>query len=614
MAVPGLAHVLSGLAAGVVHTTSAPVHNVLHTYVSIGVNAKFRINPPGLADIIHGAHVGVIPPEAAYWLGSMHGVPLIAQGYQPTDQLSDLEAKNSNIWAKIYEAGQHWPTPIEILTLWNRQIVPDDLADTWLKRNGYEDENVRNALKWLRYEIPGPSDLVRFAVRHVFEPSLALRFGFDAEMSQDFVDWHKKQGFGQTITITDPTDGKSVDINWAMAHWWAHWIWPSPGQGYTMLQQLRPGRHEERFPDEDTHPEFTNTDLNFLLRGNDYPPHFRPYLAAISYRTVGLRQITGLLEAGVDDDAETTERFRDLGFPQRDAERMAQLAVRQVGNRRWKRQITGAASRVINAFRTGTIKRDEATSLLYLLELNDADEAEVYLALPPADRYAQASQELGINLELDSVEYDVAARSATASVRAARKEFLAGHLSAEQARHYLEAVGIVPDRVLSYLETWQSEFTPYRKELQTGQIGSLYVDGIISGQAAAGRLGNLGWVPADIPLLLLQWDAKRATMLARQRKAAEQQAAQLLRDRERRAARVLADKTRAARGHGTKAELKRWVIAGYISPAQMHEQLLADGYPADAAAMLTQEAVDARDKKQSGSSKKKAPVNPGTGP
>src|SRR5262249_41757924 len=299
---------------------------------------------------------GAMTPEKAQTLLTIQGIPWVEKASQSYGSGVSAINQLAKLWSQVYRSKMLIPSPDESLRLLNRNAINTPTLDRMLRFNGMIDDDVQSVYKNLRFDIPGPSDLVRFSVRHVFEPDLIARFGFNDEFNEILDIWHHAHGqqydiftgpFKNLVNNVGREFGTTADElaqryrtqglpepSWARAYWWSHWVWPSPTQSYMFLQQLRPGRHAQRFPEETEHPQFTATDLNFLLRGNDYPPQFRKYLRAISYRVPGLRQIRQLRTQDVIDDVEEREMWKDLGYNPRDAAKLEAMDAKMVKDSR----------------------------------------------------------------------------------------------------------------------------------------------------------------------------------------------------------------------------------------------------------------------------------------
>ena len=107
--------------------------------------------------------------------------------------------------------------------------------------------------KELSNVIPPVSDIITMAVREVFTPEIAERFGQYEDFPEPLEDWAGKKGLSK---------------EWAERYWAAHWSLPSATQGFSMLHR----------------GVIDQTELNMLLRAQDVMPFWRDKLTQIAYR------------------------------------------------------------------------------------------------------------------------------------------------------------------------------------------------------------------------------------------------------------------------------------------------------------------------------------------
>jgi len=215
----------------------------LGTVVGAAADITFPINMPQPGELIALMNAGRITRFALNAVLRYHGIysgpP--PEGKQGTPiALSDAQlATYARWWDRVIDLSTSVPTEEDANILLNRNAIsPPEWVDI-MSRHGYAKDF---QLAWwdnLRKEVPGTSDLVRFAVRHVFEPDLLQHFGYGAEYQPIAEQWYAAQGLVYPVN-PDPWAGYNLgSFNWAKAHWVSHWILPSPGQGYEMLQRLR---------------------------------------------------------------------------------------------------------------------------------------------------------------------------------------------------------------------------------------------------------------------------------------------------------------------------------------------------------------------------------------
>lgn len=198
-----------------------------------------------------------------------------------------------------------------------------------LRKRGYSLNDILTA-RALNFMIPGPGDLIRMAVREAWRDDVARQWGYDKDRPAEFLEWMKKQG---------DVDG------WAEKYWRAHWELPGVTTGLEMLHRI---------------PEFGMTEFKELLRISDIPETFRDYIARIAYvplTRVDVRRMYGL---GVLSRDEVKRNYLDLGYNDRDAERMTEFTVRFETTE--DREATKAD--ILSFYAVGALSSEEAVSWL----------------------------------------------------------------------------------------------------------------------------------------------------------------------------------------------------------------------------------------------------------
>jgi hypothetical protein len=345
--------------------------------------------------------------------------------------------------------------------------LPFDIDGT-LAKYGY-NEDARGVIAELDQLIPGPSDLVRMAVREAFDPGLAQSLGYVSPAPGDFDLWMARQGYSK---------------EWSDRYWWAHWDLPSVTQGFEMFHRLR--------------GEFTEDDLRQLLRVLDIPPLWHDRFIKIAYRPLTRVDVRRMYALEVLDESGVRDAYLDIGYSPENADRMTEFTKRfsapdEDGELKEMRDM--AQTTIRQGYRRGVISREEAVDYLVLSGYQE-DVAEFLLTI---DDVA-----LGLRPDLDG-DLDVRALS-LGIIRSAYQEGLwdRGRASTE-----LEAIGYLPasaDLILS-LEDLDRE-----REITTLEVSivrELYQRGAIEEVEAAGKLDDLGISDRQREVLLRRWELDR---------------------------------------------------------------------------------------------------------
>ena len=101
--------------------------------------------------------------------------------------------------------------PANWITAFRRKYEDFSKVEDDLKHQGWSEDRIE-ALKFVTLYYPGPTEVMTWAAREVFEPELREKFQLDKFMPPEFKEWAEKAG------IT----GEVADNYWA-----AHWALPS---------------------------------------------------------------------------------------------------------------------------------------------------------------------------------------------------------------------------------------------------------------------------------------------------------------------------------------------------------------------------------------------------
>jgi len=164
-----------------------------------------------------------------------------------------------------------------------------------IREQGYTLEDATKIAQLTEF-LPGPSDLVRMAVREAWRDDVAARWGYDADMPLHFAE--QMQRLGDTE-------------NWARLYWRAHWELPSVTLGTEMLH--RGALSLEEFDE--------------LLRISDIPAEWRRRITQIAYRPYTRVDTRRMYRAGVLDETGVYQTYRDLGYDHEHALGMMEFTI-----------------------------------------------------------------------------------------------------------------------------------------------------------------------------------------------------------------------------------------------------------------------------------------------
>ena len=590
-------------------------------------NRRTPIEIPGVPDLIDAYQRDLIDGPTFRVAMRSHGILLTPKSKHDLGAVESRMDSAQKLWAQVLARHRPLPTPVDLYTLRNRGEIDDKLLEVYLKLMGFRNKPDRDLLFALRPQLPGPSDLVRFALREVWDDDVAETWGYDEEFRPEFDAHMRTQGYigdarFDAATIDRLTANGVIDaqiaadlrqrqgaqMSWARAYHRASWDVPSPTMGYEMFHRLRPVRlaRIEEFLNSNLRPgeppirlqPFDLSQMKSILKIADYPSKARDWLVGISASILTRTDIRRMLSMDAIAPAEVYEQFLDRGYVPADARLLTDFSVREVRIQKSGKVRSDTKAHVLDAYRTGVLDEDQAALRLYRLSLADPDQVQIFRRLPQAEQLefvgglpfsrnyparppltAQPvtlhSQPL-VRGELALVDADWQATLNKRAIAAARKCMLSGRTTEAQTRNSLILLNVQVPRIDQYLRLWRTEFDCGRKEVSTAMVRRLSREGILTPAQADSRLQNLGWDDDDRRVLLaeIQRDvnlsiAKAQIATARtlqQRQVALARAAVAAAREQQRLGRQLASS-------GTPTNLRTWYVRGVISGLDYRRRL-----------------------------------------
>lgn len=407
------------------------------------------------------------------------------------NQQGRLHISNVNLpgklWSKAQQINKRWPSAIEANIFYNRELIDTNLYRFLLDVNTSGEKGLSAAYAGMRYEIPGPSDLIRFAVRDAFTPEIVTQFGYHKELPRAILPWMNKQGYGQNIGIQRPPgatfdDGGNAGGNasWFDMYWWSHWELPSMGQGYEMFFRLYEKSRYGASPYFDGNNGFDLGKLELLQKANDYPQYWRKRLQAIAYQPLTRVDTMRMRKDNVITKNEVYHSFRANGYNDRNANLLTEWVETKI------RKID--PSKYINL----TVK-----------ELTTWFENGYYSEI----LFRQALIQIGFT-EPEAIDYIIVAKSRIKfnrlqkSLSWFKKGFYRGIFSELEVKQALRNAGIEPDVVDNIVGDWFYDRQVSKKQLSAEKNVDLYKRGLLSLNNLYTRLQNLQYEPIDINLLI----------------------------------------------------------------------------------------------------------------
>lgn len=368
-----------------------------------------------------------------------------------TAEEAEQEAREGGVDRERYRAlvglATQLPTPEELFSLVNRGTITEAAARDILNFQGFLDDDIE-AMLTLRDALPGPQDVVRFAVRDVYRPEAVSRGG----LLQDLPDAGKADA--ERVGLRPEEFEK---------FWAAHWVLPAVNQAFEMWHRS----------------EISEEEVRGLLRTLDIAPGWRDELLAIAFRVITRVDIRRMYREGVADEAKVLETYLSQGYTADDAELLTEFAIADATTD--ARELT--KSEILNLYQDGALQRSEALDLLKELGFR-VEESEWVLNLADVRR-VRRFQELAVSR--------------------VRSRYAGRRLSDTEASTALDRLGVVTEERDALIDIWDAERDANRPQLSPALIGRLYNNLWITEDDARVRWGQQGFRSDDIDLLVVNY-------------------------------------------------------------------------------------------------------------
>lgn len=248
----------------------------------------------------------------------------------------------------------------ELIRLYRRKEITSNEFYDRTSEVGWTKDRVDSLLTSTEV-IPSATDIISFAVREIYTPEIAERFG-------------QYEGADEVYNLAKD-DIEAVGMREATFrnYWAAHWKLPSAEQGFEMLHR---GAIEA-------------DDLDKLLVALDIMPYFRKPLTDIAYRPFTRVDVRRMYRVGVLAEADLPTAYTDLGYSKEKAAKMAEFTVKYESSPT-EDEMTEDEKDAVKArelsrtdicrgYRLKLIKGDDARELLGLLGY-DAEAADYYIS------------------------------------------------------------------------------------------------------------------------------------------------------------------------------------------------------------------------------------------
>lgn len=484
-------------------------------------------------------------------------------------------------WEMVISAKAYLPSPSELNILWQRSTITTELYEYSLRRQFDSNQAWVNAWKKASYEIPGASDLVRFAVREAYNPQLIIQFGYHHEVPTQVIPWMEKQGYGGPTDITIPagsTDGDGVprggNATWFDLYWWSHWELPSLTAGYEMLHKLYSNSPFGPSPLAPEGHTFDGPALEMLQKAQDIPDYWRKKLQAISFNPIFKSDAEFGYEYGLIGEAKLYHIYRQHGLSDEDSKLSILLTKRKKDLALGIDPGKAGLNFICQNYKMGVITDREAHAML--LELG-------YLFVE-TERF------------IDKCKLELRSETVREVIKGLEQAFYRGAYSREQIKIEFDFHKLNPDITDAWLKRWTYNRDIRYKPASTQQNLRAFRNGIMSEGATVDRLFNLGYDGNSINIMIANSKAqiieKQTQILLKQQKASAKaaKAAQdlVLKEEKRKLkqaqqdAKIVTNKAQKRLSNLIKvssdANIKAWYKAQLIALWEVYYRLYLKGY------------------------------------
>ncbi|MEM2567264.1 MAG: hypothetical protein QXH20_02180 [Candidatus Bathyarchaeia archaeon] len=409
----------------------------------------------------HLVRPGGMSPETLAW--AVH-LGLVGMGE------FEENAANLGIPSHVAKAAfatiRRFATPEEIAEGYLRGVITEEQHDAALRLMGYSDFDisVKKALYW---RIPSPTDLIRMAVREVFTPEVAEKFGQYEDFPEVFKELAKKLGISEF---------------WAKAYWAAHWELPSATQGFEMFHRRI----------------ITEEELKMLLRALDVMPFWRDKLIQLSYNVIPRVDLRRMYMMGILTEEDVYERYLDLGYKPEDARAMTEWTIRYYApDDESELEDYRALTRdiIVKAYKKGLITRPEAFSRLVGVKYKE-DDAELILRIADAEIEIEGGNEEQLK-NRDKIAKQIS------------QAWVKGLLNRGEAVESLLRLNYTYEEATAVLKDAESDFILDGVNIYIEAIREKYIEGVLRRDEAESALTAANIDAEGIKRLLWRWDIER---------------------------------------------------------------------------------------------------------
>jgi Holliday junction resolvasome RuvABC DNA-binding subunit len=283
--------------------------------------------------------------------------------------------------------------------LLNRGEITPEEAKRRFKIQGYSDQEANELIKLAKY-IPTVPDFIRMAVREVFTPEVAEKYG-------QFQDYPAELDKYAAMAGLDPA--------FAKFYWAAHWELPSISMGFDMFHR----------------GIITYEELKTLLRTLDVMPYWREKMIKLSETPFTRIDVRRMYKAGVLTREEVTRAYMDLGYNEDKASKLTDFVC--ADSIQDTRDLT--KSELLTLYKEGSIKKDEIIAELQTLGYSEDE----------------------VNLLVSIVDFQKGKEKLNVLKSAMKASYFAGLVDRNDVLAFIEKQGLPASEVQELLDLWDAE-------------------------------------------------------------------------------------------------------------------------------------------------------------
>lgn len=354
---------------------------------------------------------------------------------------------------------------IDVIGAWRRGNFSILERDKRLGEIGFPVED-QAALIRLSEAIPGAQDIIRFAVREVYNPEQRAALDLDAEIAPVLEAGAEDM---QIAGLPQDTFRK---------FWAAHWVLPSIQQAFEM-------RHRSVIDDKG---------LNGILKALDIAPIWRGRLESIAFTPFTRVDIRRMHKLGVLDDAAVVRAYKDIGYNDENAA-LQLVFVKALNNDPTQEDETFSDREAIRArdlTRTDIIRAFEEG----VIEERDTRTALSGLGFAPGE----------IDHLVARAELATAVDNSRKAVKNLQNGFVKGALSEEFVRSFMGRLGLPASFIDDSVASWTLEVESNVALPTKAEILRWFSKELITEDDATDALTRMGFAPKWIKIMLEERD------------------------------------------------------------------------------------------------------------